>query len=239
MKNQITKFFASAIILFSVSSCDNGPCISGDNNLVTNTRNIGAYSEIKLMDSYDVECYNDTTYDIEVLGESNLLPYVSTEIYSDELQIKDFPNTCLRENSPISLKTYSPEMNAVTISGSGNIGLDAFTGNNLDLKISGSGSIAGTFYYNKIKGIISGSGDIEFDGDTDYGTYEINGSGSIYADNCKHKYVTIDISGSGDVYVYCTHNLNVKISGSGSVYYTGNPQITSNISGSGSIINNN
>lgn len=222
-----------------MSSCSKINCIEGNNDVVTKTRNIGSFSEIKSMESFTIIANNDTTYDIEVTGESNLLPYVSTETIGNQLQIKNFPHSCFNENYPIELKVYCPDISFAEISGSGNIDLNNFNGNDIKLKISGSGSIFGSLYYTKIEGEISGSGNIEINGEADNGVYEINGSGSLYAINCKHKNVVVRISGSGSVYVDCSVNLTVDISGSGSVYYTGNPHIISNISGSGTIINNN
>jgi hypothetical protein len=239
MNRQLLKIAGFFLLLLIGVSCENGPCIEGNNDIVTKTRNIGSYNEIKLMGSYDLTCVNDTSYDIDLTGESNILPYISTEISSNTLKVKEFPNTCLRENYPIRIESYIPDLKGINLTGSGNIEVDTFSGNTIDLDINGSGNLFATLYYSKIYTDIDGSGDVEIYGKGDYANYEITGSGTIYALDCDHEHVDIEISGSGDVYVHCTKTLNIDISGSGNVYYTGYPQISSDISGSGQIINYN
>lgn len=239
MKNLITKTTLFLFGLVAIYSCETGPCIHGNDDIITNTRNIGYFDGVKTMGNFNVRCVNDSTFDLELTGESNILPYISTEIYNDVLQVKEFPNTCLKENYTVTVKAYCPELTSVTIAGSGNAEFDNYTGNTLDLNISGSGSIIGTLYYNKLYSTISGSGDMELYGEVEYGDYEINGSGTVRALNLQHKNVVVNISGSGDVFIHCTNSLTVNISGSGNVYFVGYPQIFSDISGSGSIINYN
>jgi hypothetical protein len=239
MTRQLVKMAGFILLIIMGVSCEQGPCIEGNNDIVTKTRNIGSYNEIKLMGSYNITCNKDTSYDIDVTGESNIIPYISTEISNNTLKVKDFPRTCLNENYPVQIDTYLPALNGINLTGNGNIDVDTFSGNTIELHINGSGNLYASLFYNKINTRITGSGDAEINGVGDYASYEISGSGTIYALNCDHEHVDIEISGSGSVYVHCTKTLNIEISGSGSVYYTGYPVINDDISGSGQIINYN
>lgn len=237
--NRITLKLIIISLIALATSCDGLNCIEGNNDIVNFTRNVGEYTSVKTAGDYDVYLHADSTYDIVLTGESNILPYVNTEINGTELEIRDFPRTCLRENSQVSLDTYCPSLKALTISGSGDMVADTFSGNVLDLNIYGSGNIEGTFNFNDLNSNISGSGDIEIRGNINDGYYEINGSGDVNALFCYHQNATIEINGSGNVYIHVIDNLNIKIAGSGNVYYTGNPTISSQIYGSGTIINYN
>lgn len=103
----------------------------------------------------------------------------------------------------------------VSISGSGKATLDV-TGNEMLLKILGSG-----------KANVKGSVNLQ--------KVAINGNADYNADDLMSKEAYVSINGSGSASVNVQDVLNIKIFGSGVVKYSGTPEIEQNISGSGSI----
>lgn len=147
---------------------------------------------------------------------------------------------CLRRHKDIKIFITVPEMEEISISGSGDIVVeDTFTQDAVTLQISGSGSIEGRFEANTITCSISGSGDIELQGTAELTSISISGSGGVDAFGLTATEATVSISGSGGANVNVSNMLEVSIAGSGDVRYRGIPSINVRISGSGQLIDAN
>jgi hypothetical protein len=236
-----------AILIASLSftSCDKEViCTDGDGAIITKTLSIADFTGIDLEEAGDVIISQGATQEVVVTGHSNIVNKLKTDVSGDIWKI-DLGRGCF-DNYELTIMVTVPDLETVRLSGSGNITVNDFTGqnNDLELDISGSGEMfLNTFNSpNNLNVNISGSGAITF--------YEeitgvnkldlrISGSGEFYgflvnADECK-----IKVSGSGDCEVSVNDELDVNISGSGNVYYKGNPTLTQHISGSGTLINAN
>jgi hypothetical protein len=110
----------------------------------------------------------------------------------------------------------TPNLDALTINGSGDAEL-------IDLK-STALVIA-----------INGSSQIKAAGSADSLTMSIAGSGEINAQHLVSDSVTASIEGSGAMQVNARKSLSASVSGSGSVHYYGHPEITKSIAGSGEV----
>ena len=227
--------------------------VKGNGSLATETRALSSFNKVDNEGAYEVYLIQDSLSEVKIQAESNLIPYIRTELNGSTLRIYSKEN--LKTHYPIKLYIHTPDVNGVSLSGSGIIDLGTVNTDELEVVLSGSGDIRGTVYsdhlYVGINGsgtanisvvtetldtYISGSGDMYFGGSGNTAHFNISGSGSVRAYEMELKNCYADISGSGDMYVHVTDMLNVKISGSGSIYYFGYPQITTNISGSGSVV---
>ena len=137
---------------------------------------------------------------------------------------------------PVTYDLTIPSLEAVTVSGSGDVVVGRLDAGSLALEISGSGEIvAKTLAAETVSAVISGSGTIGLAGKSARQDVEISGSGRHEAADLVSADVDVLVSGSGSADVTATDSLNVSVSGSGSVTYGGNPSVTSRISGSGSV----
>ncbi|MEC7753259.1 MAG: head GIN domain-containing protein [Bacteroidota bacterium] len=82
---------------------------------------------------------------------------------------------------------------------------------------------------------INGSGDVYACGLTESLVVSINGSGQFNGFDLEAQRAELRVSGSGDIEVAVTEYLNAVISGSGDILYKGNPEVEQRISGSGTI----
>ena len=83
---------------------------------------------------------------------------------------------------------------------------------------------------------VLGSGSLTLSGTCNYAEIIVEGSGSFNGSNLEIKTAEVYNMGSGSIYIWVIDRLNVKIQGSGSIYYKGNPLINSSIQGSGKLI---
>lgn len=242
----------SAAMMFT-SACRKITGIGGNNQVVSETRQLVSFNEVDNEGTFNVYISHDTVFSARVEAESNLVPYIQTIVNGNTLRISTREN--LKNNQPMNVYVTTPIIKGATLSGSGTVMLDSLdtdfldvvlsgsgkisgyaTTNQLNTRISGSGNITLESYTNSSNINISGSGDIGLTGESSSGSFTISGSGHISSYNYTQSDCIAKISGSGDMYLNVTDHLDVTISGSGNVYYIGNPTITVKITGSGKVI---
>jgi hypothetical protein len=133
----------------------------------------------------------------------------------------------------VTMKTIE----GLSVSGSGKlIGKTPIEAGNIDLDISGSGSMEMDLRAEDVDVDISGSGSVALNGKGDKIDVEISGSGRVKAEEFVVNVCEAQISGSGSCYITANVEIDAQISGSGTIYYHGNPdRVSSHSSGSGKV----
>jgi hypothetical protein len=197
-------------------------------------RSVSSFSGISLGIAGDLYLTQGSPQKVVVQAEKNL-DEIKTEVKDGVLRIgTDQWNTRIKG---VKIWITVPEVEALNISGSGNILAETFIETDeLELKVSGSGNIKiPELKAGEMGAAISGSGDMILAGSADEMEIRISGSGDVYAEALKVNECGIRISGSGSCKIDVTGELDASISGSGSVTYYGNPQIDARVSGSGKV----
>jgi hypothetical protein len=232
---KISFLVAAVICTLLFASCRK---VSGSGPIVTETRDISGFVEIKSEFSGDIFVTQGPTYRVAIESQQNIIDVVETVLSNKTLTLRLKHHTSVRPKERIKVHITVPEIEALVVSGSGNIEMMShLVSDYLHLKIKGSGSInLNDVRATEVDAEISGSGEINIAGGEIHSEkIDISGSGDVYAENLKASKADIKIAGSGDARVFVTDRLKVRISGSGSVYYKGSPDVDINISGSGSV----
>ncbi|MEN8186529.1 MAG: head GIN domain-containing protein [Bacteroidota bacterium] len=227
------------ITLLFIASCtaQNYGRIKGNGKVITKTRNVDNFEKIGVSGSFDVDLVKGNEGKIDIKIEENLLPYLITEVKDGKLKIKWKSGTSINTNKGVHLTVYFNDINAVGLSGSGDINSkDLIKSDDFNVAVSGSGDIQLNLDVNNLKTAISGSGDIGLSGKTKVFKAGISGSGDIDAGKLESRNAELKIAGSGDMTVTVTEELYARVSGSGDIEYKGNPKIEDiKVSGSGEI----
>ncbi len=237
MKKSILPIALMIVIVLLFNACEKAlHCIDGNGNLVSENRGSVPFNRMMLEGAFDIYVIQDDYTKLEVEAESNLMPFIETHVVNNRLEIGFEDDRCIDNNYPIRIKVRTPDLNSISLSGSGDIVMNNFNSESMKIEIIGSGDVEAGLQVNSLEVGITGSGDVRLWGSADIGEYSISGSGSIQAYEMILNECYARISGSGSMFVYATDFLDVVISGSGSVYYDGNPELSTSISGSGSVI---
>lgn len=239
-KPVLLKITICLVLLTGLASCSKDhQWIRGEGSNVTNTRVVTDFNEISLSIDANVELIQDSTWQVELNGQQNVLDVIQTRVSGNRLCIDLKRGTHLRRHNTVTVKVHMPALKGVDISGSGNVSCNNnFTMDNLNANVSGSGdiylkgSVSGHFSAN-----VSGSGNIDLSGESTCNSarYVISGSGDINAEWLKVVNTDASISGSGKMTIYTTGRLDADISGSGGIRYRGYPSMNVRISGSGKV----
>ena len=119
---------------------------------------------------------------------------------------------------PLTVTLTAPAVRHFAINGSGDLAINNYDQDQLDLDVSGSGNVTAHGKARALKLDISGSGDVD--------------AGSLAAGSAD-----ADISGSGKASIAPTDAADLRISGDGEIDLLSHPgKVTSDVSGSGRIV---
>ncbi len=238
--------FLMAFTVVSLSGCyfgddDDGGifrCEGGDGEVITRIIDLPNFDAIHLSSSVYVYLRQGPTQKVEVEGQENIIELLELDVQNDTWDIEF--DRCIRDYKDFKVYITIPEITSVKVSGSGHvIGENEWTGDDLTLRVSGSGEMDLALDVDNLDSKISGSGRMRLEGTTDDFYLKISGSGDYNAFDLEALEGEVNISGSGDVDVRVVDYLKVKISGSGDLRYKGFPALDVNITGSGDVTNAN
>ncbi|MFN8442783.1 MAG: head GIN domain-containing protein [Caldilineaceae bacterium] len=198
--------------LWLLSACQ---VITGSGNVVEERREVSGFNQIEITGSGDLIIEQSGEESLLVIADDNLLPILTSNVAGGQLILGTKSNTSIM-NGKIEYHVTVKSLEGLEITGSSDTTIHKLDGDQLDIQISGSGTVTGNGSVSKLNIEISGSG--EYDG-------------AIISSQD----ATVSVSGSGDVLVNASQTLDADVSGSGSVVYVGNPDVQQSVSGSGSV----
>ncbi|WP_378187976.1 head GIN domain-containing protein [Aquimarina sp. W85] len=213
--------------------------IRGNGDITTITRSTSGYNTIDVSGNLKVYLMHGEEGTINLTGESNLLPYVVTEVHRNSLKIYIKKGYALRYGRAHNMVIKVPFnlLNQVTLSGSGDIiSTDPIQTKNFKTVVSGSGDIELVLTATITLAQVNGSGDIKLKGSTHELDMSVKGSGDIKGYEFEADSVTASVTGSGDIQTYAANAIRARVTGSGDIFYKGNPaKEDTKIIGSGDI----
>ncbi len=206
------------------------------------TRKVATFSEVVLRIDAQVYIEQGDVQHVEIGAKSSTLDELITEVKGRALIIR-FPNKIIFRSDfkpgPIEIHITIPDIDKLSISGSGNIFAPGVKSRIIDLAVSGSGDIViDELTANRVSATISGSGNIIIKHGGNVAEElkaAISGSGNIKAKNFEATNVVVHTAGSGSCYITSNGTIKARIAGSGNVNYKGNPSIDSSVAGSGRV----
>ena len=194
-------------LVLTAGSCLQGKHVVGSKNYISQEVKADHFNEIKLLGSANISYHQDTRSHVEIHGSDNIIPLVETYVDGNTLMIKFKKNVSIWKGK-LEIKVFAPELNKLSINGSGNIKL--INGIQTESQECQAG--------------ISGSGNINLKGKAIQAKYAIAGSGNIQAADLEAENTDASISGSGNISCYASQKLVARVKGSGDIAYKGNPQ---------------
>ena len=131
---------------------------SGNSNIVSCERFLSGFSSISSAGISNINIHPNKNYKVLVTTDNNIQEFIETKVTGSNLTINTKSNTSL-SITELTIDVYLPELQRVTISGSGNVIIGSGKGSTLDINLSGSGNIdAKDFQVHNTQVTMSGSG---------------------------------------------------------------------------------
>ncbi|REL37829.1 hypothetical protein DYD21_08595 [Rhodohalobacter sp. SW132] len=183
--------------------------IKGNGDIVTENRDVGHFSELRITGSNSTVVYGDEDGPIRITGDSNILENIDSTVQGSRLVITARENAFLNPTKRVEIEIPSTSLNATSVSGS----------NRLELKNIHHQTFT-------IRG--SGSTEIFAGGYTDILEIRMSGSSRIIAPDLVSESASIRTSGSSKAEINASGKLESRSSGSSEIIVHGNPSEISN-----------
>ena len=150
MKNKFIILISTAMI-FSITSClEDCMVITGNGLSVTETHRTASFNKLENSTSIDVIYKTADTTGITITADENLIDYILTETFDNTMEIKfHSDNNHFDFRRETSYNNNIPRLEKA-IFGSSAFLADKMSGDDVTLKISGSGTFLPTMFHAKI-----------------------------------------------------------------------------------------
>lgn len=197
-------------------SSGSGNVVEGSGTAATEIREVAPFTSVDLASANNVSIRIGPVQSVSVRADDNLTELVTTEVLAGELVIDNNDN--FRTETPMSVEVTVPQLNAVTMSGSGTLTVQGVRAETLTVHLPGSGIIRVSGAADRLRTTLEGSGELQLN-------------------NLIAAQATAVVSGSGLIRLYASEALHATVSGTGTISYKGNPnEVTKSVTGSGAII---
>ena len=186
------------------------------NNVVEESRDVSGFDEVELRGAGNLTIEQTGSESLTVEAEEGVLPKLRTEVVNDRLVIGPEPGTDIRTTAPINYKLSVEALDALDVSGSGDVEAEGINTDRLAVTIGGARNL-------------------EIGGEADEQEIDISGSGVYRAENLESNEARIGVSGAGSAIVNASERLDANVSGAGSVEYVGDPTVEQDASGAGRV----
>ncbi len=209
---------SSQVISSSAGETDEEPgeAMNESSDVTSESRNVSGFDAVELHGVGNLSIQQTGSESLTVEAEEDILPKIRTEVENNRLIVGPEPGASIYTNGPINYELTVKDLNALKVSGSGNIDAESISTDELAVTISGAG-------------------DVRLSGKADSQEISILGAGAYQAEDLESKEAKIAITGSGSVIVNASDELDAGIIGSGSVRYIGDPTVSQNIIGAGRV----
>jgi hypothetical protein len=210
------KKFALLIVLIAVASACHGihPGVKGSGKLLREKRNVGSFDSISTEGAFDIEVVCQKPQEIEISGDDNILPLVTTEVANNVLHVKSLRN--YSTSKPLSLRISAPDLVGIRSSGAGTIEVSGVKNDRFEIDVNGAPTIRAS-------------------GETKALKIDANGAGNIDTHKLRATRVEVESKGVSGVEVFAAEQLDVTVSGPSHVLYRGNPVVNKTVNGPGSV----
>ena len=207
------------------------------------TLDISGFDTVQMNSSlWDIDIQHSEDYSVELQYSSHFEEYLDIRVTQGKLIFELKPYKIRKSFSNDKLKAYvtMPSLGSVALNGSGNIDMEGFDENRMEILLRGSGRIsAADCRVRQLNMDLSGSGDLnvkEFTADN----MEVRavGSGSVRASNSRVQQLDLGMNGSGSVDFedLLAVNARVNLVGAGDVLLTmDGGRLEGTLNGSGEI----
>ena len=232
-----------AILSVSLTSCyidgwDNG--ISGNGNVVEETRDVSGFTGVHAATGIDVYLTEGDDFEVLVEADENLMEVILTEMKGNNLEIRT-DRVNIRRAKSKKVHVTLPELKELKISSAGDVvGKTDFHCRDLKLGISSAGDLTLEVEADRIWIDISSSGDARLAGRAEEFDVSLSSAGDLDAFDLIAEKVDVSVSSAGSARVHATEEISMNASSAGNIYYMGDADvIRSSSSSAGDIVKRN
>lgn len=188
--------------------------IAGSGKIRKQEREVSSFNSISTEGAFDLEIVCQKPPSLEIEGDDNILPLVTTEVSNNVLHIRSLRAYSVSE--PITLRISVPDLEGISVSGAGSIEVAGIKNEKFEVDAKGAPTIKAS-------------------GETNLLNVDASGAGKIDAHRLRAARVVVDAKGVAKVEVHALEQLDVTVSGPSHVTYRGSPVVNKTVNGPGTV----
>ena len=213
MMKKTALLMSLVLIVSTIAGCHMNR-VSGSGNRQQQKRGVASFTSISTNGAFEIDVTCQQPAALEIEGDDNILPLVSTEVSNNVLHIKSLGSYSVSE--PIKLKISVPNLEGISVNGAGKIEITGMKNEKFEIDSNGAPTI-------------------RVSGETKLVDIDTNGAGKIDTHKLRASKAVVDTKGVSRVDVRAMDQLDVTISGPSHVTYEGNPVVNKTINGPGNL----
>jgi hypothetical protein len=234
---KISGYVTLFMILSMASGCvvDFQDSITGNGDVVTQTRELHEFSGIKVSSGIQVFISKGDIQSVEVETDENLQEWIRTDVNGGILDIYCEKTIRLAKTKKVNI--VCKRLENIDISSGGRItGLTNFDAEKLDIEISSGGQLRYETHASEIEISLSSAGHADIKGTTGKLKANLSSAGELRAFDLEAGSCDISVSSAGVAQVSVKDEASFKASSAGRIHYIGEPRIQEiNTSSAGSV----
>ena len=188
--------------------------IKGSGKRELQKRDVASFTSISTEGAFTIEVTCQKNQSLEVEGDDNVLEYVTTEVSSNILRLKNTKN--YSNSEPVKFRISVPNLEGLSVNGAGHVDIKGMNNDKFEIDTNGAATI-----------VVAGTTKL-----IDVGA---NGAGKIDAENLHAARGVVESKGVVRVDLDVTNQLDVTVSGPSTVTYKGDPVVNKTIHGPGKV----
>jgi hypothetical protein len=205
--------------------------------IITETRNVSGFTALDLRTVGKVILTQGDSESLTIAGSDNVVPLVKTTVSSGLLVIdmdEEINITDINRDNVLTFDITVQDLTGLTISGLGDVEMDALTTSTLDVTMGGAGKLVlNALTADSVDITVKGLGSVEIAGRVVRQQIEISGAGAVENADLECQTAEVNIPGLGSATIWVTSQLTGSIKGGGNIRYYGSPQINTESTGMG------
>lgn len=199
-------------------------CIEDSGVQITKVQELKSYDKIKVSGTIKLILTQDSTYNVKIHADSNVVPLIRSRVSGSELELK-LENGKYCGTDSVVIYAGIGELKELETSGMVRVfGEGPIYAKDLKLDLQGSADVKLNINASKLTSKISGIGKLSLSGQTGEHDLKISGTGKVDAFDFVAGIYDINIDGTGKANINVLNDLKVKTSGASEIYYKGNPK---------------
>jgi hypothetical protein len=208
-------FLSLMLVVAVLGGCHHFGNVSGSGKMKVEKRDVPAFTALQVSGAYDIEIVVQKEQSLEIEGDDNLLPLISTEVKNGVLNISN--EKSFNTKHALRVRISVPNLDGISTSGASEFNVTNVKSDEFNIEGSGAGHI-------------------QISGETKTLEVGLSGAGTLDARELKAQKVTVTTNGAASADVYASEELRASANGAGNVDYYGDPKtVSEDANGAGSI----
>jgi hypothetical protein len=214
---------------------------SRSSSRVTEDRGLQGFTRVSMRGVGDLAISQGERDSVSVTADRDVVGNLVTEVRDGTLVLSTKPGAwwkkVMRRHTSVRFDVTVRELEAITLSGAGDVEAGPLGGRSLAIDLSGAGDIViESLECDEFSLDVSGSGECEIrSGQVRTQEVSVSGAGEYRAPGLVSATAAVSVSGAGEVRLTARDTLDARLSGVGSIGYHGTPEVTERVTGVGSI----